>query len=476
MRKAIHHLGVLALAAGLCFIGTSASNATPFQLGDRDSDVTRAEIAGFDRFLDTHPGIAADLQKNPSLANDDAYLDHHTALGAYLNDHPQIRVELQENPRAFINTEARFDRNEPREPRKVEDNIARLDAFLDYHPEIAGQLAKDPSLVDNPQYLKNHPDLQQYLQEHPSIREQIDAHPAAFMAAEARYDASGRDVNRAELETWVAFMDTHQNIAQELAKNPSLADNASYINSHPAFQEFLARNPGIHGELIENTQEFMSEAANYGRRGNGAPTHVNYRYPGAVSEFDSFLDRHPAIAQELYRNPSLAENQEYLQSHTDLQEYLQSHPNISQQLAANPRGFMDAERRYDRLGDEARVYSRMGSAARRGVVDNDTTPGEIRAFGGFLEDHPEVAEQLRAHPSMINDQTYVGDHPQLQSFLRNNPQVAEEVKENPQVFMNQLRSLHKPEAAATSTGTTSTPRSAATEQQAVPKLTPNPPR
>src|ERR1700683_596789 len=48
--------------------------------------------------------------------------------------------------------------------------LARFDQFLEDHPQIAEQLRKDPSLVDNPEYQKGHPELQAYLADHPRLR------------------------------------------------------------------------------------------------------------------------------------------------------------------------------------------------------------------------------------------------------------------------------------------------------------------
>src|ERR1700693_1417826 len=76
----------------------------------------------------------------------------------------------------------------------VQDNdtsrqeLASFDQFLDSHRETAEQLRKDPSLVDNEEFVRNHPALQTYLRDHPELREQIKANPNAFMQQEARYD------------------------------------------------------------------------------------------------------------------------------------------------------------------------------------------------------------------------------------------------------------------------------------------------
>src|SRR5262249_11870487 len=45
--------------------------------------------------------------------------------------------------------------------------LANFDEFLDSHREIAEQVRKDPSLLDDKQFLKDHPELQKYLWNHP---------------------------------------------------------------------------------------------------------------------------------------------------------------------------------------------------------------------------------------------------------------------------------------------------------------------
>jgi hypothetical protein len=67
--------------------------------------------------------------------------------------------------------------------------VARFDrGYLDKHPEVAGQLASNPALVDNQQFLAAHPDLEKYLAKHPDIRANLEQHPERFMAAESRFE------------------------------------------------------------------------------------------------------------------------------------------------------------------------------------------------------------------------------------------------------------------------------------------------
>ena len=61
--------------------------------------------------------------------------------------------------------------------------------YLDEHPKVAQQLSADPGLVDNPQFMANHPGLQQYFANHPEVRMDIKQHPDAFMSRENQFNA-----------------------------------------------------------------------------------------------------------------------------------------------------------------------------------------------------------------------------------------------------------------------------------------------
>lgn len=160
---------------------------------DRDRDNVRPELANFDVFLDGHPEIAKQLQSDPNLVNDPQYLDNHPELRDYLRDHPNVREDLKENPRAFMNGEKRFDREQDRRDSDIRrDEVASFDRFLDNHPRIDQELSKDPSLVDNPDYLAKHPELQQYLRDHPQVQDALKDNPRAFMNAEHRWDQRGQ--------------------------------------------------------------------------------------------------------------------------------------------------------------------------------------------------------------------------------------------------------------------------------------------
>jgi hypothetical protein len=245
--------------------------------------------------------------------------------------------------------------------RPVQDNdatrqeLARFDQFLDSHREIAEQLRKDPSLVNNQEFVKNHPALQTYLQDHPAVREEIKENPNAFMRQEDRYDrreddrnrAGDRDTNRRELANFDRFLDGHREISEQLRKDPSLVNNQEFVKNHPALQTYLQDHPAVREEIKENPNSFMQAENRYDRREDGMDR--DHRNSGADREMDrdtmhrhfgEFLGEHSDIGQRLSKDPSLVKNQEFLENHPELKEYLNTHPDVRQELMANPQGFV----------------------------------------------------------------------------------------------------------------------------------------
>ena len=148
----------------------------------RDNDSARMDREQFDRFMDSHREIGEQLRKDPSLANNKQFVDKHPALQTYLQEHPGIRGELKENPSAFMRQDDRLDRQDfGRDNDTTRKELTQFNQFLESHRETAEQLRKDPSLVNNREFLQKHPALQTYMQEHAGTREEIRENPNAFI-------------------------------------------------------------------------------------------------------------------------------------------------------------------------------------------------------------------------------------------------------------------------------------------------------
>jgi len=259
-------------------------------------------------------------------------------------------------------------------------DLARFDQFLDSHREVANQLRKTPSLIDDPQYLQSHPELNTYLQDHPSVKQEISQQPNTFMRLEDSYgrdssmrdrdaggqdrvatgqdrDANGQDRNaggqdRRDVASFNRFLDEHREVAEQVRKDPSLLDNRNFVQNHPALQTYLQNNPGVRDQLRQDPNAFMQQEDAYNRDPNMRDRDTGGQAGGQdrdadrrdVASFNRFLDEHREVAEQVRKDPSLLDNRTFVQNHPALQTYLQNNPGVRDQLRQDPNGLHAAGR------------------------------------------------------------------------------------------------------------------------------------
>jgi hypothetical protein len=327
-------------------------------------------------------------------------------------------------------------------------NVARFDQFLDSHPEVADQLRQNPSLINDRNYVDNHPALQDYLRGNPGVRDEIRQNPDAFMRQEERFDNNGRDRDRDAMARFDRFLDSHPEIAEQVKKNPSLVDDRNFVDSHPALRDYLRDNPAARDELRQNPDAFLQQPqrfnnngdndrnqdANGDQRAQGQQSQrVNVsdndrdrdadrgRDTREMADFTRFVDSHREVGEQLRRDPSLVDNRQFVENHPDLQDYLRNNPGVRDQLTQDPNAFMQREQQFSRT---------------QNVGDRDNRQ-DLAQFDRFLDGHREIAEQVRRDPSLLDKRDFVQNHPALQNYLRDNPSIRDEVRQDPNAFMHQ---------------------------------------
>ena len=167
------------------------------QEGTANPDLTRQQVATFDQFLDSHPGIARDLQQNPSLVNNQEFMENHPELQTFLSNHAEMREELKENPGLFMRRERGFVASENGmrngNPELSNQQLATFDRFLDHHKGIAKDLEQNPSLVNDQKFVNQHKDLRAFLKNHPEVSEEFKQNPSLVMGQETRFQQRDRD-------------------------------------------------------------------------------------------------------------------------------------------------------------------------------------------------------------------------------------------------------------------------------------------
>jgi phage-related protein len=296
--------------------------------------------------------------------------------------------------------EKRFDAQEARQgsnpnPDLTRQQVAVLDQFLDSHPDIDRTLDKNPWLIRNAQYIKEHPELQTFLNQHPELKEESAETPAYLMEREKRFDA--REAGR-----------------------------------------------GRDRDFDRDRDRDASRGRDVDRRANPNPDLTNRE----VATVDYFLDRHKDIAKSLEKKPELVNDHGYLKHHKDLDEFLSEHPAVREELRENPSYFMHRETQFEARNmdrdvpdrDRDRVRDRDRDRDTRDV-DNDLNKKELQDMDRFLDKHKNIDKDLQKNPSLVNDRDYLKHHKQLEAFLSKNPQVGEELRENPTRFMQKQEQL-----------------------------------
>ena len=465
-RVIIASAGVLALSWTPVIAQGQGQQTTSQSQSHNDDDVTRREIASFDRFLDDNPSLEKQLEANPALVKDSNFLATHPALQAFLADHPRVQGELQENPADFMRRQNRFEgTNADRDNRTPNPNpdlnnreLGRMDQFLDEHRDVEQQLALNPSLINDPTYLAQHQDLQAFLNEHPQVREEFSENPSYFMhrenqtegrpADQDRQRNPNPDLNQREIGRMDQFLDEHHEIERQLQQNPTLINDSNFLSQHQDLALFLNDHPRIREEFSENPNYFMrrenqtegtpadrdrADQARSNRAQNPNPDVTNRE----IGRMDQFLDEHRNIEQDLERNPSLLGDSNYLAQHQDLQAFLSAHPQIREEIAENPNYFMQRENQAEgTAADRDRADRDRTNATPRPANPNpDLTNQEASRMDQFLDDHPKIEKELQKKPSLINDSKYLNHNRDLATFLNAHPQVREEFAENPNYFM-----------------------------------------
>ncbi len=432
---------VLAAAALLC-VGVPAraqSTAAQPQRPVQGNDATRANLENFHQYLENHPDVARQLHTDPTLLNKKDFVKHHADLKNLLQNDRWTRNQIRQDPNGFMQREDEFVRNEDarRDPAR---DAAEFHQFLNAHPEIAEQVRKNPSLIDNRNFADNHPALGTYLRDNPGVRDEVRQNPNAFVQNGDRFDAgaNANPIGR-DLAEFGRFMDSHRQIAEQLRRDPSLVDNKAYLSSHSDLQAFLQSHPGIDTRITKNPNAFMDREDQFDRNADNRGNRFDRDGDRNVAQFHDFLNSHLEIAQQIRSNPSLAEDRQFADNHPALQGFYRDNPAVRDEIRQNPQSFMQQEDRVENFDN------RDGQN-----FDHD----HLASFKQFLGGHADVAQDMSRNPSLAKDQGYVQNHPEFNDYLKANPGVRSDLMQNPDGFVKGAQQFNG--SSTTHVGTTGT--------------------
>jgi len=73
---------------------------------------THGGVVGADYgYFDSHPNVGKKLSEDPTLIDNQKWVDSHPGLQQYMHDHPNIRHEMKDHPYRFAHREHVYDKH-----------------------------------------------------------------------------------------------------------------------------------------------------------------------------------------------------------------------------------------------------------------------------------------------------------------------------------------------------------------------------
>jgi hypothetical protein len=148
---------------------------------------------------------------------------------------------------------AAFAQNPSTEPPPDSGEKDNIQNYLNNHPEQAKQLHENPSLINDPNWLKQNPKVATFLQKHPDMKERATTDPHSFIN---RSEAGTLKGDHAMLNKSDRYLDQHPEMKKELAANPRLIDDPKYLSEHPGLENELKEHPEIRNEAMNHPEQF----------------------------------------------------------------------------------------------------------------------------------------------------------------------------------------------------------------------------
>ena len=149
-------------------------------------------------------------------------------------------------------------------------------------------------------------------------------------------------LSESELRSFDAFLDSHSETADQLYRDPSLANNERFLRGHREFDDWITDHPETAKALRTDPKAILWRERGGGdraERGPGRPVTEE-----DIRGFESYLDRDWEVADRLYKEPDLVNNRQFVQSHAALDGWFDAHPDAARAIRSNPHKFLWRDR------------------------------------------------------------------------------------------------------------------------------------
>jgi hypothetical protein len=152
---------------------------------------------------------------------------------------------------------------------------------------------------------------------------------------------AGTRLSVRDQRSFAAFLDAHDETAQELYRNPDLISNERFLKGHADLRHWLDDHPDAAEAIQADPRAALWQEGSTGQR-----EPEERRTPaGRLSErdlrsFEDYLDAHDETAQQLYQHPALINDRQFVRDHESLHTWLRDHPDAAEAIQSNPDKFL----------------------------------------------------------------------------------------------------------------------------------------
>jgi hypothetical protein len=156
---------------------------------------------------------------------------------------------------------------------------------------------------------------------------------------------SESDMSQRDMRSFQNYLDSHDETAQQLYRNPELLNDRRYLRNHDALNDWLESHPDAAQALQADPYRYLQRQQEHtSRSGTDRGEAIARMNERDLHSFENFLDNNPETARRLYENPDLVNDRQFVHRNDSLDHWLDNHPDAAEALRANPDKFLWRER------------------------------------------------------------------------------------------------------------------------------------
>ena len=129
-----------------------------------------------------------------------------------------------------------------------------MQEYLSQHHELVDSIRKEPTILNDPEFLKMQPRIVLFLKDHPDIAAAVKKNPATFLQ---NADDTEPKLERGQNPDLDDYFSHHPEVAQRLRENPRLIDDPQFATAHPTLKIYLIDHPAAREEIKANPNRYI---------------------------------------------------------------------------------------------------------------------------------------------------------------------------------------------------------------------------